>query len=248
MVTGVKMPIRIPKGMAYLSLFSLLLSGCFSPPHNNFQEDQQRARHLATYSLLGIGAGTVISGFSAVGGAIGGAAGIGIAQYKNRKQAIINELRKQDIEVITYGDTMTLLVPTDRYFIFNSAHLNDVCYQGLNAIVRLIKYHSCGPIYVAGFTDNVGTRYHKNKLSQAQAEAMLTFLWAYGIPAQRFRAEGYGDKHAIGDNHLIHGSAYNRRIEIQWMTAPSQMGASCVPYRVVDSKVAAILPPGGITK
>jgi outer membrane protein OmpA-like peptidoglycan-associated protein len=212
------MPVRIWKGIAYLSLLSLTLSGCFQPPYNNFQEDQKRSRDLAKYGLIGIGAGTILSGVSAVGGAVGGAAGIGIAQYKNRKQAIINDLRAQDIEVIQYGDTITLLVPTDRYFIFNGAHLNDISYKGLNDIVRLVKSTSCGPIYVAGFTDNVGTRYHKNKLSQAQAEAMLTFLWAHDIPAQRFRAEGYGDKHAIGDNNLIHGSAYNRRIEIQWTT------------------------------
>jgi outer membrane protein OmpA-like peptidoglycan-associated protein len=221
MITGVKMPVRISKGMVCLSLLSLTLSGCFTPPYNNFQEDQRRSRHLATYGALGIGAGTVLSGFSAVGAAVGGAAGIGIAQYKNRKQALINELQAQDIQVVQYGDTMTLIVPTDRYFIFNTPDFNDVCYSAFISILRLLKNHSCGPVYVAGFTDNVASRHHKNKLSQAQAEAMLTFLWANNIPAQRLRAEGYGDKYAIGDNRIIHGSAYNRRIEIQWMTAPS---------------------------
>jgi flagellar motor protein MotB len=45
---------------------------------------------------------------------------------------------------------------------------------------------------------------------------MLTFLWANDIQARRLKAEGYGDRFDIGDNKLIRGSAYNRRIEIQW--------------------------------
>jgi flagellar motor protein MotB len=55
-------------------------------------------------------------------------------------------------------------------------------------------------------------------LSQAQAETILTFLWANNIPAMLLKAEGYGDKNAVSDNTLIHGSAQNRRIEIQWFT------------------------------
>ncbi|MDI1352690.1 MAG: OmpA family protein, partial [bacterium] len=85
-------------------------------------------------------------------------------------------------------------------------------------IIKLLKLYPQSPIYVAVFTDNVGTREHKKRLSQAQAETMLTFLWANDIQAMRLKAEGYGDKNDISDNHWIHGSAQNRRIEIQWFT------------------------------
>jgi outer membrane protein OmpA-like peptidoglycan-associated protein len=54
-------------------------------------------------------------------------------------------------------------------------------------------------------------------LTQARAEEVVGFLWAYGIPAEILNAEGYGDEHSIADNHLIHGSSFNRRIEIQWI-------------------------------
>ena len=66
-------------------------------------------------------------------------------------------------------------------------------------------------------------------LSQARAETMLTFLWANDIHAQRLRAEGYADQHDVGDNHLIHGSAYNRRIEIQWQDVAYSPGQPA-PY------------------
>lgn len=133
-----------------------------------------------------------------------------------REKAIVQQLRRQAIEFIQYGDQRTLLIPTDRYFVFDTPHLNDICYAGLNNIVQLIKGRAYCTIYVAGFSDNVGTRYHKDKLSQARAEAMLTFLWANNIPAESLKAEGYGEQHAIGDNRFIHASAYNRRLEIQW--------------------------------
>ena len=114
---------------------------------------------------------------------------------------------------------MTLIVPVDKYFMFESPRLNEICYPGLINIVRLLKFYPYSPVYVAGFTDNVGTDRHKKLMSQAQAETMLTFLWANNVPAQLLKAEGYGQKNDVGDNQLIHGSAYNRRIEIQFFNA-----------------------------
>ena len=209
---------------SYLSLLSIALSGCFAPPYNNFQKDNRSAGKTAQRIGVGVGAGALagaVFGSPPAGAIIGGATGTLISAYKNRKAALIKRLSHEDIEFIRYGDTITLIVPTDHYYLFESPRLNDICYPGLNDIVKLIQNYPCTPIYVAVFTDEVGTRHHKNMLSQAQAETMITFLWASGIPAQRLHAEGYGSQHAVGDNHWIHGSAFNRRIEIQWLDAPS---------------------------
>ena len=91
----------------------------------------------------------------------------------------------------------------------------------------MLKRYPHSTIYVAGFTDDIGSHEDKVKLTQARAEAMLTFLWANAISAKRLNAEGYGSKHAIGDNHLIHGSAYNRRLEIQWFRDPKMLYNCC---------------------
>lgn len=139
---------------------------------------------------------------------------------KTSKSAIIRDLNQNHIQFIQHGDTMTLVVPTDRYYVFDTPRLNDICYPGLVNIIRLLKMYPCSLIYVAGFTDNVGSREHKQKLSQARAEAMLTFLWANNIKAQRLRAEGYGDLHDVSQNQIVHGSAQNRRVEIQWFNSP----------------------------
>ncbi|MCL5271843.1 MAG: C-OmpA-like family protein CmpA [Gammaproteobacteria bacterium] len=204
-----------------LGLIICFLSSCFHPPYNNFKPDPRMARRAGTGAAVGGVVGAVASGTVAgtlLGGGIGGAIGAVSGVYKDSKPKIIKDLKKQDIQFIQYGDTMTLIVPTDKYFLFASPRLNELCYPGLNNIIRLLKFYPKSPIYVAGFTDNVGSRYHKRMLSQAQAETMLTFLWANNIPAMQLKAEGYGDKNAVADNNLGHGSAQNRRIEIQWFT------------------------------
>jgi outer membrane protein OmpA-like peptidoglycan-associated protein len=216
-----------------VTLLAFALSGCtrFRPPFNNFENDHSGTKKLVTGIAVGAGTGAVIgaiAGNAPAGAAIGGVAGAATGLYYDNKRVILKELQNEDIQYTKYGDTITLLVPTDRYFLFNSPRINDICYPGLNNIVKLLKYYPHTPVYVAAFTDDVGSRYHKKKLSQAQAETMITFLWAYDIPAQRLHAEGYGDLHDIGDNHWIRGSAYNRRIEIQWLSNPAS--AKPPPY------------------
>lgn len=204
--------------------FGLLLgflTGCFHPPYNNFRHNKQTTRKVVTGTVFGAAvgglAGSSLTG-ALIGGAAGGTIGMLLGIHQESKPKIVKDLKKRDIQFIEYGDTMTLIIPTDKYFMFESPRLNEICYPGLNLIVRLLKLYPKSPIYVAGFTDNVGSRRHKRLLSQAQAETILTYLWANNIQAYRLKAEGYGDKNDIAENSLIHGSAQNRRIEIQWFT------------------------------
>lgn len=208
-------------------LAALLLSGCFKPPYNNFQEDKRNVKHIAATTAAGASLGAVAGiavGNAGPGAIIGGIVGGILGYQKTSLKNLIIELRKQDIQFINYGDTITLLIPTDKYYRFNSPRLNAICYPGLVNVINLLRHFKDCPINVAGFTDNIGTKHHKRMLTQARAETMLTFLWAHGITAQRLHAQGYQDKHTIGNNEFIRGSAYNRRIEIQWPTcckAPS---------------------------
>jgi outer membrane protein OmpA-like peptidoglycan-associated protein len=220
-------------GYLALTIFTLILCSCFHPPYNNFQPDHRTLRSVTTNAGIGAGAGALIgsvaAGNTAAGAVIGGATGAAIGLYKHNHQSLLKELQAQNIMYIQYGDTMTLVIPTDRYFLFNSSELNDVCYPGLNNIAKFLQDYPQSTVYVAGFTDNVGSRHHKKRLSQAQAETMLTFLWANGIKAQLLHAEGYADQHDVGDNKWIHGSAYNRRIEIQWLNGVDQ-SKQLAPY------------------
>ncbi len=211
---------QITAKLALVSLLSFSLSACYHPPYNNFKPYNRSYLVGAGGAAIGSAAVAVVGGPTLLGTAIGGTIGSAIGLYKESRQSLVNSLPKYHIQSIQYGDTLTFVVPTDRYFLFNSARFKESCYLGLAKLIKLINsYPRCCPIYVAGFTDNVGSRYQKNRLSQARAETMLTYLWANSISAQRLNAEGYGDKYDVGDNKLIHGSAHNRRLEIQLITS-----------------------------
>lgn len=218
--------------LAFVSLLSLALSGCFRPPYNNFKPYHRAYGTSVPGAVVGTVAVAAAGGAPILAGTVlGGAVGASVGIYKDSKPALIKQLQKLDIQYIEYGDTVTLIVPTDRYFVFNSARFNELCFPGLSDLVKLIKkFPRCCPIYVAGFTDAVGSRYSKRMMSQARAERMLTFLWANEINARRLNAEGYGDKHPVGDNKLIHGSAYNRRLEIQIFKNCSTSQEGPIPY------------------
>lgn len=176
--------------LAMISLLSLILTSCQNPTFRNFNSSR----------------GSIIPLDHQQGRKL----------ERSNKDKIIRQLNRAQIMAVEYGDTLTLVIPTDRYYVVDSARFNGLCPAGLANIINLLKlYPSCCPIYVASFTDNVGSWDRKRKMSQDRAETMVSYLWANNIPAQRLNAEGYSDKNTVSDNKLIHGSAQNRRIEIQ---------------------------------
>lgn len=177
-----------------LMTFTGCLNSClqYQPPFNNFQPDKldSSACEKPTFHSR--------------------------AERNTIARTTIRHLGAEAIQFVQRGDRMTLIVPTDKYYLFNSPDFDDTEFNGLNNIAKLIRLFPCSKIIVAGFSDNVGKRSLQDRLSKARAETMITFLWAKGVPAQRLTAQEFGARFPVGDNKIIHGTAYNRRIEIQW--------------------------------
>lgn len=219
------------------SLTSILLNACYHPPYNNFKPHNAHTGRVAKGVAVGSAAGAIMSPVGPGMIPAGAAAGALIAGvnslYREGKNGIANTLRANDVEYIEYGDTRTLIVPTDRYFLFNSAEFNDICYPGLEAILAMINLHPHSPITIAGFTDNVGLLRKQQQLSQARAEEMLGFLWANGLSSARLQAQGLASRFAVADNKTVHGSAQNRRLEIQWQVTSKPPCCKTAPYQTV---------------
>jgi outer membrane protein OmpA-like peptidoglycan-associated protein len=164
--------------------------------------------------------------------------------YRNMQAYIVKQLEDEDIQFVEYGDTMTLVIPTDSYFENNSSNLNEISgvYQGLNNVVKLLrKYPKSNPINVAGFTDDSGDSDSQKILTQGQAETIATYLWANGIAATTtLKTEGYGNNYSVGSNQSTHSSSYNRRVEIQWSSSapPTEVSAThpCPPSSCLNSR------------
>ncbi|MBA4696537.1 MAG: OmpA family protein [Legionella sp.] len=220
---------RLGKCILLIVVSLLTLIGCYAPPYNHFKPYHRAMVTTGPGAVVGTIGVAAASGPILVGTGVGAAVGAGYGWYKDSYASIIKELPRYNIEFTEYGDTVTLIVPTDRYFMFNSAQLNQICYPGLATLMKVVRHFPPCPIYIAGFTNSVGSEHHKKTLTQARAEAMAAFFWGNGIPSNRLYPEGYGDKYPVSDNRLIHGSAHNRRLEIQLfhhcpLRAPTYVG------------------------
>lgn len=74
-------------------------------------------------------------------------------------------------------------------------------------------------VVIEGHTDSVGTATANEKLSQARAEAVESYLQNNGMSAE-MKAQGYGFKKPIASNRNSRGRAQNRRVDI--IVTPSQ--------------------------
>ena len=205
MMTTTRKPLVL---ITFIILTSLGLSSCFQPPFNNFKIDK--------FDLGDSGSCEQPTFHSR-------------AERNTIARTTIGQLGREAIQFVQRGDRMTLIIPTDRYYLFNSPDFDDTEFTALNNISKLVRLFPCSRIIVAGFSDNVGTQRLQDRLSKARAETMLTFLWAKGVPAQLLTADGFGQRFPVGDNHIIHGSAYNRRIEIQWWSGKNPPAPSHPP-------------------
>jgi OOP family OmpA-OmpF porin len=68
-------------------------------------------------------------------------------------------------------------------------------------------------IEIAGHTDADGNDGLNQELSEKRAQAVADYLVRAGLPADRFKAAGYGSLQPRASNDTDEGRAQNRRIE-----------------------------------
>lgn len=199
-----------------LSILAIILSACVRPPHNDFQPHHRTIGG----SILGAGLGGTVAaateGSISAGMTAGGLVGFMVSSYMDSRQGLQFSLSRQGVQIIHYGDIVTMLIPTDNFFYFDSPELFDIEYPVLNDVVKYIRTYPDSPIYIAAFQGDAGTERDQDRLTKHRAEMMMTYLWAHGLHFERLHAMGYGSRFPIADNHFVEGSAMNRRLEIQW--------------------------------
>jgi outer membrane protein OmpA-like peptidoglycan-associated protein len=111
----------------------------------------------------------------------------------------------QDCHVALYGI----------HFDFNKATLRPESEPVLEKVLALIKERPGLKLEVQGHTDNVGGEDYNQKLSESRANAVIDWLRAKNVAADRLTAHGYGMKMPVADNGSDEGRAKNRRVEIK---------------------------------
>jgi outer membrane protein OmpA-like peptidoglycan-associated protein len=205
-------------------LAATLLASCATyTGQTNDPNDPNRTQRGA---LIGAGIGAVaglLSGGDAVerrqralvGAGVGGLAGAGIGAYQDRQEAALRrELAGSGVDVIRNGDNITLNMPGNITFAFDSSNLQPQFYPVLDNVAGTLNEYNQTVIEVAGHTDNVGSDSYNQQLSVQRANAVAGYLSSKGIMQQRMIIVGAGESRPVASNDTDSGRAQNRRVEI----------------------------------
>ena len=100
-------------------------------------------------------------------------------------------------------------------FITGKSIIKSTSYESLQNLAKILKENPSFQLRIAGHTDNVGAEDTNLTLSRNRANAVKTYLTQYGINADRFIIEAYGESKPIGDNATEEGRQQNRRVEME---------------------------------
>ena len=203
---------------------SLVMAGCATyTGQTNDPNDPNRTQQGA---LIGAAVGAVaglLTGDDAterrqralVGAGVGGLTGGAVGAYQDRQEA---ELRRQmagtGVDVVRNGDNITLNMPGNITFAFDSSNLQSQFLPVLDNVAGTLSEYNQTIVEVAGHTDSVGTDSYNQALSERRANSVAGYLGSKGIMQQRMIVVGAGETRPVASNDTDSGRAQNRRVEI----------------------------------
>ncbi|WP_374011735.1 OmpA family protein [Pseudoxanthomonas koreensis] len=206
-----------------IAMATMVVAGCqTTDPYTGQQQMNRTSRNALIGAGIGVAAG-LLTGDSAVerrqhaliGAGVGGLAGGAVGAYQDRQQAALRDrLQGTGVDVSRTGDNITLNMPGNITFAFNSSNLASEFYPVLNNVAGVMKEYDQTVVEVAGHTDSVGSDEVNQRLSEQRANAVTQYLVAQGLNPQRFITIGAGKRHPVASNDTEAGRAANRRVEI----------------------------------
>jgi outer membrane protein OmpA-like peptidoglycan-associated protein len=198
---------------------AVALAGCAATEDFATNPEKQKTRKGAGIGAAGGAvAGLLIEGGwqgALIGAGIGALAGGAVGNYQDKQE---KKLRQQmagtGVEVVRKGDNITLDMPGNVTFAFDSAALNPKFNSVLDKVAQTLVEYDQTVIQIAGHTDSTGSHAYNMKLSEQRAASVKTYLAGHGVPGQRMHTIGAGPDHPIADNSTEAGRAENRRVEI----------------------------------
>lgn len=130
-------------------------------------------------------------------------------------QGRAEELEDQStgISVKSNETGITVSLPGDVLFAFDSDLVSKDAEPALEKIARFIASVPAGVVVIEGHTDAVGTDNYNLDLSRRRARSVGDWLTAHGIPKNRLTERGKGEGEPVATNDTETGKAKNRRVD-----------------------------------
>ena len=109
---------------------------------------------------------------------------------------------------------IVLIVSDDQGWKDVGFHGSAIATPTLDKLAGLLIKYNRTVVHVVGHTDSDGSDAYNLDLSRRRADAVANDLIAAGVPANRVRAEGRGEREPRADNATAAGKQLNRRVEI----------------------------------
>ena len=129
-----------------------------------------------------------------------------------KKYQIVNK----DIKLKSLKEN-TSFVLNNIFFGFDSANVKKDSELELERVVELMNASPTMTVEISAHTDDKGSDAYNIRLSQARAEAVVTYLVQKGITKERLVAKGYGKSQPSVPNDSDENRAKNRRVEFKVM-------------------------------
>ncbi len=200
-----------------IAVAAIGLSACANDPN-------QRAKIGA-----GIGAvtGAVIGkqvsdarGAPIVGAVVGAIAGGAVGNYMDKQkreleERLAKEAARNELSIIQLADgSLKVGIASDVSFDVNSAQIRPAALGTYDKIANVLSTYDKTVIHVVGHTDTLGKADYNQQLSINRAASVGAYLAQGGVPRERIREEGRGERELAvrtGDNV---NEARNRRVDI----------------------------------
>ena len=98
-------------------------------------------------------------------------------------------------------------------FLRASTRVTDESLPYLDNLLHIFSVDNNIKVTIEGHTDSVGDNEANQRLSEARANAVKTYLQNKGVAEDRIVAEGFGETRPVASNDTREGKAKNRRVE-----------------------------------
>jgi outer membrane protein OmpA-like peptidoglycan-associated protein len=202
---------------------ALLASACTTlDPYTREEKTSNAAKGAAIGAAAGAVAGLISGDDSSerkkralIGAGLGALAGGAVGNYMDRQEL---ELRKQleatGVSVTRIGENITLNMPGNVTFAFDSGDISAAFYPVLDSVALVLEKYDQTFVEVAGHTDNKGTEIYNQALSERRSASVVSYLVSRDVRPDRFISVGAGELRPVASNETEAGRQLNRRVEI----------------------------------
>lgn len=202
--------------MLIVAAAAIGLAGCANDPNRDTK------RGAAIGAILGGVAGHQVDGDKGryIGAVVGAIAGGSVGNYMDKQRRELEkelaaEAARQEL-VITQisADTIKIGIASDVSFDTGSATLKPGALTTFAKIADVLQGYESTVIHVVGHTDTVGSAQMNQGLSERRAASVFSYISSQGLPANRMRQEGRGERELLVRTADGVAEARNRRVDI----------------------------------